>query len=210
MDLLLAPESSPFLVSALVLLALAVIEGIGLMAGVSASHWLDSILPHAHGAEGLPDSWLGWLHVGRVPILVLIVVLLASFSIVGFAGNLLLHALTGHYVPRLLSIPAAFFASLPVVRVSGRMLQHLLPRDESFAVSVDSLVGRIATVVNGTACAGKPAEARVTNEHGQTLYVMVEPDLEDASFGPNHSVLLVRRVGGKRFRAIDNPKPDVL
>jgi len=210
MTLFLAPETSPFLVSALVMIVIAIIEGVGLVAGVSASHWLDHLLPDQHGAEGLPDSWLGWLHVGRVPILVLIVVLLASFSIVGFAGNLLVHGLTGVYVPRLVSVPAAFFASLPVVRVTGTLLQSILPRDESFAVSVDSLVGRIATVVNGTATAGKPAEARVTNEHGQTLYVMVEPDLADATFGPNHSVLLVRRVGGKCFRAIDNPKPDML
>jgi uncharacterized membrane protein len=210
MDLFLAAETSPFLVSALVMIAIAVLEGVGLVAGVSATHWLDHMLPQAHGGEGMTDSWLGWLHVGRVPMLVIIVVLLASFSIVGFAGNLLVHALTGHYVPRILSVPAAFFASVPVVRISGSLLQNVLPRDETFAVSIDSLVGRIATIVNGNASMGRPAEARVTNEHGQTLYVMVEPDLEDASFGPNHSVLLVRRVGGKRFRAIDNPRPDLL
>jgi len=44
MSLFLAPETAPFLVSALVMNVIAIIEGVGLMAGVSASHWLDHLL----------------------------------------------------------------------------------------------------------------------------------------------------------------------
>ena len=65
--------------------------------------------------------------------------------------------------------PVAFVASLPIVRISGGALGRVIPRDETTAVSIESLVGRIATVVSGTARAGYPAQARVTTEHGQPL-----------------------------------------
>ena len=79
-------------------------------------------------------------------------------------------------------MPAAFFATLPIVRILGAGLARLIPQDQTYAVSFDSLVGRIATIVTGTARQGYPAQAKVPNEHGQTLYVMVEPDTEGMTF----------------------------
>jgi len=208
MNALLAPETAPFLVASLVLLAIAAVEGLGLLIGTSASHWLDSLLHHP--VDGAADSWLGWLHVGRVPVLALIVIFLAAFAVVGFAVNMAVHGLFGFYLPALFGAPIALLAALPVVRVTGGALGRVIPKDESSAVSIDSLVGRIATVVSGTARLGYPAQARVVSEHGQTIYVMVEPDNADASFAAGEPVLLVRRVTGTRFQGIRNPKPELL
>lgn len=211
MNAFLAPEAAPFLIASLVLLAIAVVEGFGVLIGASASQWLDSLLPHPHdGVHGAFESWLGWLHVGRVPLLALVVLLLAAFAMIGFALNLVVHGLLGFYVPAIASAPVALLASLPVVRVTGGILARVMPKDESSAVSIDSLVGRIATVVSGTARHGYPAQARVTSEHGQTLYVMVEPDAAEVSFAAGESVLLVKRASGTRFQGIRNPKPDLL
>lgn len=211
MSLFLAPESAPFLVATLVMLFIAALEGVALLLGMSASSWIDHLLPHHVGhMEGAADSWLGWLHVGRVPLLVLLVVLLASFAVIGFMGNIVVHALFGSYIPAIIGAPAAFVASLPVLRVTGRLLSRLLPKDQSSAVSLDSLVGRIATVTGGTARLDYPAQAKVCTEHGQTLYVLVEPDCTDVTFGASDQVLLVRRVSGKKYQGIRNPKPDLL
>src|ERR1700754_202777 len=178
MSLFLAPESAPYLIATLLMLFIAMIEGLALLVGMSASHWLDSLLPEAAAdtAEGIADSILGWLHVGKVPLLVLIVVFLATFAVLGFAANMVVHGLFGIYIPAWLGAPAACVASLPVVRFAGRSLAWLLPREQTYAVSLDSLVGRIATVIAGTARLGNPAQAKVTTEHGKVLYVMVEPD----------------------------------
>lgn len=210
--MLLAPESWPFLVAAILILVIAAVEGFALLVGVSASHWLDGLMPdHAvGGVHGAFDSWLGWLHLGKVPALVLVVLLLGSFAVIGLALNLLSQAIAGFYVPPLLSIPVAFVASLPVVRFCGGALARILPKDESSAVSLDTLVGRVATLVSGTARQGNAAQAKVITEHGQTLYVMVEPDSADATFVTNDSVLLVRRLSATRFQAIRNPRPDLL
>lgn len=210
MSVFLAPESWPFLVATFVLVALTVIEGVTLLAGVSASHWFDSLLPDSpDGADGL-DSVLGWLHVGKVPVLVLLVIFLAGFAIVGFALNMISHAVFGTGLTPLVSAPLAFIAALPVVRGAGAVASRLIPKDETFAVSLDSLVGRVAAVVSGTARHGFPAQGKVTTEHGQTIYVMVEPDDPGTEFPTGESVLLVRRLSGTRFRGIRNPRPDLL
>jgi hypothetical protein len=211
MNAFLAPEAAPFLIASVVLIAIAAVEGVGLLLGASAFHWLDNVLHHpADGFDGAWQSWLGWLHVGRVPVLALIVVFLAAFAIVGFGVNLAVHGLLGVYVPAWFAAPVAVLAALPVVRVTGGALGRIIPKDETSAVSLDSLVGRIATVVSGTARVGFPAQAKTTSEHGQPLYVMVEPDNSEINFTSGEQVLLVKRLSSTRFQGIKNPKPDLL
>jgi hypothetical protein len=216
MNAFLAPEAAPFLIAALMLLAIAAVEGFGLLIGMSASHWLDSLLHHpvdgvhGDGVHGPFESWLGWLHVGKVPMLALIVMFLAAFAIVGFTVNMVVHGLFGFYLPVVFGAPIALLATLPVVRVTGSALIRIMPKDESSAVSLDSLVGRIATVVSGTARLGFPAQAKTTSENGQVIYVMVEPDNSDISFASGEPVLLVKRLSGTKFQGIRNPKPDLL
>jgi len=104
MDLLLAPETWPFAVAGLLMLSIAAIEGIALMIGASATGWVDSLLHHSpdallHHSPDAPDtvdSWLGWLHLGRVPLLVLVILFLALFALVGFALDLVAAASLGH------------------------------------------------------------------------------------------------------------------
>jgi hypothetical protein len=96
------------------------------------------------------------------------------------------------------------------VRLLAGALGRLIPRDETTAVPDQSLVGRVGTIVIGTARAGRPAEARIRDEHGATHYVMVEPEEPDASFTAGASILLVRHLSGRRFQAIHNPKPELL
>ena len=211
MNLFLAPESWPFSVAALVLLAIAVIEGMGLLTGLSLSAWLDHLLPEAgSGLHGVSEIWLGWLHVGKVPLLILLALFLTAFSVIGFSANTLIKSLLGFYPPALLSAPLAFLGTLPVVRLSGAAIARLVPGDETSAVTLESLVGHVASVINGTARVGFPAEARVRNVHGLTLYVHVEPDNNESTFSAGDSVLLVRQISGSRFQAIANPRPDLL
>jgi len=193
------------------LLLITAIEGVALLFGSHASAWVDGLLPDPwDAAHGPFDNWLGWLHVGRVPTLVLLVIFLASFAFTGFALNMVVHRVFGFWVTAWLAVPIAFITALPVVRILGAGLARLIPADESWAVTLDTLVGRVATIVSGRGRAGFPAQAKVTNQHGQVLYVMVEPDLADLEFTQGASVLLVRQISGTRFAGIPNPRPDLL
>jgi hypothetical protein len=208
---LFAAETGPFVVATVLLLLITAAEGLALLAGVSVFHWLDHWLPDLSNVQHGPlDKGLGWLHVGRVPALALLVIFLAAFAMTGFALNMVSHRLLGLWVPVWVSVPIATVAGLPIVRILGAGVARLVPSDESFAVTLDSLIGRVATVLGGTARNGYPAEAKVLNQHGQTLYVMVEPDTADAVFEAGASVLLVRQIAGTRFAGIPNPRPDLL
>jgi YqiJ-like protein len=208
---LTAVETWPFVVATLLLLLITVTEGLALLAGVSIFHALDHwLLQIPHAEQGPLDRGLGWLHVGRVPTLALLVLFLAAFAMIGFALNMVTHRLIGLWVPAWVATPVACIAGFPIVRLLGARIGRLVPSDESFAVTLDSLVGRVATVLGGTARNGYPAEAKVLNQHGQMLYIMVEPDTADVIFAAGASVLLVRQIAGTRFAGIPNPRPDLL
>jgi YqiJ-like protein len=192
------------------MLLIAIVEGIAMVIGANLSETLQHALPSADHIDGPFDRLLGWLYVGRVPLLVLLVLFLAGFALTGFGLNLVAHRFFGVWVPPLVAVPAACVATLPIVRILGAGLARLIPQDQTFAVSFDSLVGRVATIVGGTARTGYPAQARVVNEHGQTLYVMVEPDTEGMQFQGGERVLLTKRIAGSRFAAGINPWPDLL
>jgi hypothetical protein len=218
MNLLFTPETWPFAVASLLILSIAVIEGVALLIGTTATGWLDSLLHHSpdallhHSPDApeSPDSWLGWLHLGKVPLLVLVVLFLALFALIGFALDLAAAGVFGTMIPPLIATPVAAVAALPLMRVCAGGIAHLIPSDQTYAVSLDTLVGRVAVIVSGTARLGYPAQGKVTSEHGQVLYVMVEPDAVDVTFVQNDAVLLVKQLGGTRFQAIRNPRPDLL
>lgn len=209
--MLFAAETWPFTVATFLMLLIAIVEGIAMVIGANLSEWLQNALPDPwDNIDGPFDKVLGWLHVGRVPLLVLLVLFLTGFALTGFALNMVVHRIIGIWVPTVISVPLAFFATLPVVRILGAGLARLIPTDQTYAVSFESLIGRIATIVTGTARHGYPAQARVQNEHGQNLYVMVEPETEDAMFQSGERILLKRQISGSRFAGVVNPWPDLI
>lgn len=185
LEFLLAPENLPFAVALLLMLMIGAVEAIGL--GASAAH-LDV---HADGDADL----LGWLGVGQVPLLMLIVVLLALFGLIGISLQQLAAGLLGAPLSPWLAAPIAFLASLPLLGISARALARIMPGDETTAVSLDTLIAKRATVTVGTARRGSPARAQVRDVHGQTHYVMIEPNGDDQSIAEGETVLLVRREG---------------
>ena len=204
MSFFLLPESLPYVAALGVLIALGIIEGLSLLFGASAWHWLDGMVGHEP-----PDGFLGWLHVGRAPLLVLVAIFLTMFAITGLVINMLDAGLLHLVPPRWASVPLAVLASIPVMRALGTGIGRLMPREETYAVSFASLVGRVATML-GHARAGYAAQAKTSDGQGHTLYLMVEPDETVGELAIGSDVLLVRQIDGSRFVAIPNPRPDLL
>jgi hypothetical protein len=192
----------------MLIVALAVTEALGLLIGASALHWHPDTV--ADQPDGFMAEALGWLHVGRVPILVLLVIFLTVFAVAGFASQFVARSALGQFVPLPAAMGLALIVGIFAVRTLGAALGKIIPKDETTAVADMSLVGRVGTIVIGTARAGKPAEARIRDEHGATHYVMVEPEEPEETFASGASVLLVRQLSGRRFHAIHNPKPELL
>jgi hypothetical protein len=207
---LFSPELWPFALAIGLLLILAVLEGAALVIGASLSHFLDGAVADPGDADGATAAALGWLHVGKVPLLILIVIFLTTFGIVGFAAQLIAKGVMGHFMPPLLPAAIAAAAGIGAMHILGAALSKVVPKDETSAVSDASLVGRVGTIVIGVAKAGRPAQARIHDEFGTPHYVMVEPEGPNEVFEAGASVLLVRHLKGRHFHAIHNPKPGLL
>ncbi|MCP2041232.1 membrane protein implicated in regulation of membrane protease activity [Neisseria sp. HSC-16F19] len=213
-ELINAPQNLIFGVAIALMLLLGLLEILSLLLG-GVNDWIDGLLPDsltepAHAEIGVDAvdggaliRFLSWLYVGKVPLLMLMVVFLAVFGLAGFILQGMVHSLSGHYLSAWLAVPAAWFASLPLVRAAAAGLYRILPKDETTAITQDELIGRIGTVTTGTARAGFAAEVRVRDQHGQQHYVMAEADGDDA-LPQGSTVLLVARQGNV-FKVIANP-----
>lgn len=205
MELLFAAENVVFTAAIVLMLALTVLEGLGLLIGAGMSEWLEHLLPDVPETDGP----LGWLHLGKVPLLMLLIIFLTSFGLLGLMIQAGVHGATRHYLPAVVALVPAFLSALPVVRVLGGLIARVMPRDESSAVSEEALVGRAAVITIGVARAGQPAQAKLRDQFGQTHYVMVEPDVAADEFPAGTEVLLVKKLSA-HYRGIRHPHPELL
>ena len=212
-NLITAPETEIFGIALALMLLLGALEILSMLLG-GASEWLDNLLPdnladgaHAEvgldAADGVVVRFLSWLYVGKVPVLMLLVVFLAVYGLVGYVFQTAFAAVFGAYLNGTLAAVAVWFLSLPLVRATAGGLYKILPKDETSAVSQDTLIGRVGVIVIGQARTGSPAQVRVKDGFGQTHYVMVEPDGEGV-LKQGEAVLLVS-LEGNTFKAILNP-----
>lgn len=208
MSLFTTPETVPFGIAFALIVAIALIEGLGMMISLSPSNLLDSAIPDIDGDSGL-EHVLGWLHIGKVPALALLVLFLAGYAVFGYGLQLLVHGLIGAYLPAWIAGAVAVPSGMVTVRSLGALIAHIIPRDETSAVSEQTLIGRTAIVSEGVARRGFAAQARVRDGNGRMHYLMVEPDLDDDVFDEGTPVLLVRKAGAF-YRCIASPHPTLL
>ena len=215
-QLMLASENLAFSIALTLMLMIAVLEGVAALFGVGMSSALEGFLPDsdmsAHAEVGQIDTdtalsrFLGWLRIGEVPLLMLLVVFLLCFGLSGLLLQAAVQSWAGILLSGWLAVPLALAGSLPCVRMLGGVLQAILPKDETSAVTEDSLLGRIAVITLGVARPGYPAEAKVKDQHGYMHYVQVEPDSEDTEFQQGTEVLLLSRQG-VLFKGMANTNP---
>lgn len=206
-----ASETAPFAVAIGLTLAIAVIELLGLMLGAQPSAAVDGALPDLD--TDLPDIKLGplsqtlsWLSFGKLPALVVLILITASFGLTGFALQEVLRQTLGFALdPWIASVPAVFGAAF-VTRHVGLAIARIMPREETEAVSTKAFVGRVATVFRGVAGPGMPAEAKLTDIHGKTHYLLIEPDEGEPSMPEGSEVVIIRQQGSV-YRAISKLKP---
>lgn len=158
----------------------------------------------ASGAgQGLFSQILGWLCFGRVPALIILVLFLTGFGVAGYVLQGVIHSVTGWLLPGALASAGAFAGALPFTRATALGLSKIMPKEETDAVSRKTFVGKPATIVQGNAEKGLPAQARLKDSTGQSHYVLVEPDVDGVILEQGSEIIIVRQVGA-RFAAIRN------
>jgi len=217
LEFIAASPNMAFSVALAVMLGIAALEIVTTLIGFSLSSLLDDMLPDfdapdvefdadtdaefasgaADGADGLSgfNKVLDWFYVGRVPALILLVIALTVFGLAGYALQSIIQSATGGLMNGYVASAVAFLVSLPAIRGLAGLFARFVPKETTDAVSIDSLIGQVATVTLGIARTGTPAEAKLKDEHGQTHYVRVQPAEADAQFEKGAEVLLVKRTG---------------
>src|SRR5580692_5682969 len=98
MEELVSPGNAPFLVALCMMAFIGALEGLSLLIGTGLLSHVDAFF-----SVHLDGGFLGWLHIGRVPLLVLIVLFLMGFAIVGLALQGVVEGLVGAPLPPLLA-----------------------------------------------------------------------------------------------------------
>ncbi len=202
---LFADGNMPFAVAIAIVVIIAGLEAVGLLMGAGLSDFLDGLIegPDGGGVDGhgsMLSAILSWLRIGQVPILILLIVFLTAFGVLGYALQGFIFNVTGYLLPSALASLPALFGAVPAMRWMGGAIAAILPSDETSAVATASFVGLNATITLGTARKGSPAQARLKDAHGQSHYVMVEPEDPQLAFAQGDTVRLTRH-DGARFLA---------
>jgi len=207
-SLFAAEQTLPFGIAFALIIGIGLLEGIGMLISLSPSNLLDNFIPEIDGDGGL-DRVLGWLHLGKVPALVLLLLFLMGYTLFGYGLQIVARGLFGGYLPAWIAGVLAVPSGLATVRGLGALVAHIIPRDETSSVSEQTLIGRVGVIVGGTARRGFAAQARVRDGLGRSHYLMVEPDLDDDVLEDGTQVLIVSKVGAFH-RCIANPHPTLI
>lgn len=178
----------PFSLSMALLLLMIGIELGGLIFHTSPFTAFDHFLAHHRSTQ-----WT-WLHLGKIPSLILMLLLLFSFSITGLMIQGISWQWFGAFLSHWLTLPMALLSALLLLRVLGlRVRRSLIDWSNAKPPIELRLIGRMATICGGTARLGQPVQARVRDKHGRLHYIQVEPELGELPDGSD--VMLTHRIG---------------
>jgi hypothetical protein len=203
LDHILLPEVRPFAVAGAMIIAVGAVELASIVVGFSFSELIGSTIDlDGHGDHPLLNA-LAWMNVRGVPFLVFLMIALAFFAMAGFLIQDIAAA-TATALPLWIAVPAAFVVAMPFVRWTSGTLANLIPRDESYAVDIASLVGRVGRVAVGPLDQGPPGRVRVKDEHDNLHTVTASAAPDSPPLPQGAEVLLVDRINS-RFIAVAAP-----
>jgi membrane protein implicated in regulation of membrane protease activity len=189
-DHFLAPEVRPFAIAAVMIAIVGAIESLSMLIGMSLSEMMGKAIGFDHDSNSSFINALLWLNVGGVPLLIFILLALGLFSIAGFliqdVARLVLAPL-----PAAIAALAAAAVALPLLRASTREVARVIPQDESYAVSLSDLIGRVGQVVVGPLDQGLPGRVRVKDVHDNWHTVMARAAPDSPPLQKGARVLLV-------------------
>ena len=196
----------PFVLSLFVMLGICGLEIITGLIGLGLLSFFDTFLPDLDIDVDLDvdvdvnfgHSLLGWLNIGEVPTIILLVIYLTTFGLVGIAAQNLLVSLGFALNPYLLGV-GIFFVALVPVRVVGGWIAKVLPKTQTMAVTSDTFISKVATIEIGDARQGSPAQAVLRDDYNKEHSVLVEPmDAKDV-FKQGSKVVLIEKDENQSF-----------
>jgi hypothetical protein len=190
-DLFLTPDYAPFATAFVLMIGIGLIEAIGLGLG----HFDLDANVDAHGGTALD-----WLGIGSgLPILIWLTSLLGCFTLGGVALQQGVTAFAGAPLHWGIASAGALAIGGILNRFAARGLTRIMPKYESTVISSEDLIMRRGIILEGAASRGRPARAKVVDQHKQAHYVMVEPHHDEDIIKQGETALIVRKQGSTYF-----------
>ena len=146
-----------------------------------------------------------WLNAGRVPLLILIMIMLGSFGAIGYMIEGVSHSFIG-WLPTFMAAIPAFIVTIPVTRPSACWYLKIVPRDETYVVEAGSLVGRTGVIVTGPLADNTIARVKVKDAHGNHHFPWVRTKDPNLKLDNGDHVLLVEHIGSDYLAIAADPK----
>ncbi|MEM0976047.1 MAG: OB-fold-containig protein [Pseudomonadota bacterium] len=153
------------------------------------------------GVAGL----LGWLGLGKVPMLIWIATFLVGFGLTGMTVQVLWQEFLNFTLPVMIVAVAAGVIGLWIAKSFGRVFARILPKTETTALSERRLGRRRGIITSGTARRGSPAEVRVNDQFQNTHYIRAEPLRDDAKISAGTEVLVLRATFDGSYYLVEIP-----
>lgn len=218
-----APQNTAFVIALVILAALSILAVIASLLGLGHGHGhdFDHDVNVDHGLDFDHDLHVDWseghftsnlfefLGITAMPASIFVVISSCSFFVTGFVIQWVTKASTGAFLPGWIAILPAVIVTIAFSRGIGKLFARAQLKLHTTAIHSNSFQGRIATITQGTAKYGLPAQAKFVDQHGQTHYVLVEPKDPTEVFTEGAPVALLERIGPK-FLVISGKLEDIL
>ena len=212
LDFLVGPATKPFSIAECILIGMTLLEIVALTIGTSLSAKLDAILhlDHAeadahvggahdgiHAAEhGLFETVWDWFNKGRVPLLILLMIMLGVFGATGHALQGVAHATIG-YLPTGLACLIAGIVTIPITRRITRIVGRIVPRDETYVIHNEDLIGTVVTITLGPVTDQEIGRSRLLDRHGNQHFPWVRGANQNMRIEEGARALIVSRKGNE-------------
>ncbi|TJY57327.1 DUF1449 family protein [Sinimarinibacterium sp. CAU 1509] len=193
----------PFLVSSVFLVMLLVLEIIGvLFAGFGLSsigeafgmdHDID--VDGGAGVGGLAADALGYMHWGRVPLIVLLASLTGLFALAGYGVQSISQSLLGFQLPSWLASIPALVGGVVGTHYVAKPIARLMPRDTGDAVRDRDLFGLVGRVKLGPVRHDRPGEALVRDIKGREHFIRITAPHAGAVLPLDAEIVVTGRAG---------------
>ena len=212
-EYLLAPHNAPFFYAFCFVALVLFLEVASLLIGAGFSQIIDNLFDATDVGIGdfsdgeieiqgnFISKYVAWIKVNNVPLLILCVVYMGTFSTIGYIGQNFALRILGNPIEIWIASIIAGILALPLYKVIAQFLADKLFKEETSAISEKTFVGKIIEINTGVARVGLPAEGKYKDQFGQLHYFMVEPDNTTDQFYQGDMVKLIK-YENKIFKAI--------
>lgn len=175
MEQFATPEYFLFSLALVIVAGLLVIE-ILLLVTIGGSAALDAAAPDVAFLPDAINRGLSVLGFGKVPAILVLIILLTAFGLGGFAIQAMAVKVFTTALPPIVSVPIALIFAIEASRRLVAILAKYIPSEETSAVGRETLIGRVATIVYGDATPERPASATVSDAYGSVHRIQVKSD----------------------------------